>query len=164
MATALALLSVILVTLSFVAYIVELRAIHRQNRALGAQNVEQVMHDLNKHFLTMPELHPYFFGGLELPRDDEELRTRVLVLAEMFVDFMSMTLNQAPLLPRDHQQGWRSYFAALVRSSPAIQEYWKENCDWYEGPVWQLIDNLVPRVPPTNGLPARSTEPGAQRS
>lgn len=148
MATGLALLSILLVVLSFLAYIVELRSLHRQNRAIGAQNIAQVMHDLNKQFLEMPELRPYFAGGLEVPTDDDILRARVEVMAEMFVDFMTMTLNQAPLLPEDHVAGWRLYFADLAKGSPAIQDYWRANCSWYEGPVWDLIDASVPRPPP----------------
>lgn len=148
MATAIAVLSIFLVGLSFLAYVVELRAIHKQNRAIGAQNIGQVMHDLNKLFLEMPELHPYFAGGLEAPTDDEILRTRVQVMAEMFVDFMAMTLNQAPLLPADHVEGWRRYFADLAKGSPAIQDFWRANCQWYEGPVWELIDDMVPPTSP----------------
>jgi hypothetical protein len=118
------------------------RATNSINTANVSLNINSTMHDLSRLLIKRPKLYPYIYGGLPVP-EEEPLRTRVLAAAEMFMDFMSMTLDQAPLLPEETGQVWRRYFGDLVEGSIVLQHYWRENRNWYETPVRNLLDPVV---------------------
>src|SRR5262245_45074903 len=98
-AEAVALLADAFLAIALRAYMLQARELIRQtrllssaNRGILAYNIGQMMQEWSARFLEYPELRPYFYAGLETPLDDP-LRTRVQVLAEMFVDFIDMTLT-----------------------------------------------------------------------
>jgi hypothetical protein len=112
------------------------------NRATVSQNINAMMHEISRILLDLPQLRSCFYEGQPIPTDEHD-RLRVLVLAEMFLDFMSMTLNHEALLSAEEAAGWHSYFRDLARASPAICERWQSTRDWYEPPMWELIDDVV---------------------
>jgi len=112
------------------------------NRALLSQNVNGTMHQLSMIFLSYPQLRAVFYDG-EPPPINEPDRTRAKVIAEMFVDFMSMTLTNEILAPTDEREGWINFFDFIGRHSPAVMDYWRERCDWYEEPVHKILDPIL---------------------
>ncbi len=112
------------------------------NRAAVSQNINAMMHEISRILLDLPHLRSCFYEDQLNPADEPD-RLRVLVLAEMFLDFMSMTLNHEALLSKEEVAGWHSYFRDLAKASPAICERWESTRDWYEPPMWQLIDDVV---------------------
>lgn len=143
-ATALAILSIFFVGLSFAAYVVELHAIRSQNRGIGAVHIGEAMAALTRTFLEYPELRPFIYDGAEPPADPRE-RARVDALAELYVDFTALTLNNLQLLPDDQHEGWRAYFRDLGERSPAIRAYYLRNREWYEDHVRDVLDPVCVR-------------------
>jgi hypothetical protein len=149
MGTTLAVATLVVVIATLWIYGVQARQMIRQtelntrtNRALLSQNVNGTMHSLSRIMLEHPELRPCFYEGASVPKDDPD-RSRTLVLAEMFVDFISLTLTNSVLFPQDEIAGWDNYFCDLMRSSPAIQEYWATHREWYEARVQGLLDEVL---------------------
>lgn len=118
------------------------RATNKINTASVSLNINSTMHDLSRMLIKRPELYAYIYGDLPLP-EEEPIRTRVLAASEMFIDFMSMTLDQAPLLADETAGVWRRYFADLVARSAVLQHCWRETRNWYETPVRSLLDPVV---------------------
>jgi len=118
------------------------RATNKINTASVALNINSTMHDLGRLLIKHPELYPYIYGGRPIP-EAGPLRTRVLTTAEMFLDFISMTLDQSPLLANETAEVWQHYFRDLVAGSCVLQQWWRENREWYETPVRNLLDPVV---------------------
>jgi len=112
------------------------------NRAVLSQNVNGMMNRISTLFFEHPELRQYFYENVTAP-DEEPVRSQVDILAEMFVDFMSLALTNEILAPLDERAGWVNYFSDLTRSSPAIRAYWKLHHHWYEGQLQMLLDPIV---------------------
>ena len=146
MATALAIASLLFVALSFLAYIAEIRHLQHQNRSLGSQNIGQAMQVISAIFLERPHLRACFYDGALPPREPEDV-FRVVVISDMFVDLMSLTLNNTTLLENDEVEGWRNYFAELMSTSPALRNFWKQKRSWYEKPLCDLLDPVCARFP-----------------
>lgn len=146
MATVLAVASLLFVSLSFLAYIIEIRHLQHQNRSLGSQNIVQAMQGISGIFLERPHLRAYFYDKAPPPTESDNA-VRVEVIAEMFVDMMSLTLNNTILLEKDEAEGWRKYFTDLMSTSPALRDYWKRCRTWYEQPLCELLDPVCNRFP-----------------
>lgn len=115
------------------------------SRASFSQEINAMMHSINRIFVDAPLLRKFFYDGHPLPDDEAEL-AKTLTVAEIFVDFMSMALNHETLLREDEAEGWRRYFTELASSSPAICEFWWRSRRWYEEPMWMLINAAVCRA------------------
>ena len=149
MATTLAVLSVAFVAVTLIFNYVQAREVVRHstlftttNRAVLLQGVTTAMHDISKILLAEPELYRYLYEGAELPVSEPE-RSKVCILAEMFLDLMSMTLNSECFFSEDYRRSWRQYFLDISVGSPAIRHFWLQNRDWYEPPLWELINDAV---------------------
>jgi hypothetical protein len=120
------------------------------NRAILSQNVNGSMSGLSRLFFDHPDLRCYFYGGVNPPVDEPE-RTRVEILAEMFVDFMSLALTNEVLAPSDERAGWETYFCDIAGKSPALREFWSAHHDWYEARLQRLLDPIITECssPPT---------------
>lgn len=137
------------------AYAIQARELVRQtrllnttNRAMVSYNSNAMMHNISTFFLQYPQLRRYFYDNAPMP-SEEPTRTQVLVLADMFLDLMSVTLNNAPLQSPEEASGWREYFRDLAKSSPALCDWWAQCCHWYEPPMHSLLDDIA--LPPTDG-------------
>jgi hypothetical protein len=108
------------------------------------QNVMKEMQEISRIFLCSPELRRYFYECAPLPCDDEgDLLARAEVMSEMIVDFMALTLNTFRLFSEEEKKGWIVYFQEIGRTSPAIRSFWTEHREWYEPPVWSVLEPVV---------------------
>lgn len=112
------------------------------NRAILSQNINGMMNKISSLFFEHPELRQYFYDNANLP-DDDFTQTRVTILAEMFIDFMSMTLTNEILAPIDETSAWATYFSDIAKSSPAIRSYWELHHQWYEGALQALLNPIM---------------------
>lgn len=116
-------------------------ALRAQERALVAQIVQaqsQEMTELSKVFLNHPELRPYFDEKKDLGEAvGEDLRLRLLTLAEMHLDFIEGFADEhVRALPGMHEGGeyavaWGRYFTDLFSRSPVLCKRYAETKNWY---------------------------------
>jgi hypothetical protein len=72
---------------------------------------------LDRVFIDLPELRPYFYDGREVP-DDEPMRARVMATAELIVDLadsVSSMMGHGQLDPSD-QKAWEVALRSYGRS------------------------------------------------
>jgi hypothetical protein len=145
----LTIVSLILIAITVAANSWQAREVARQtriladtNRGLLAYQVESEMMQITCTFLQYPELHPYFVDGAAVPQD-EPIRTRIHVLAEMIVDHMSLVVQNEVLFSEEYSNAWHTYFRDMATSSPAIREYWRERRSWYDPVMKNIMDDAV---------------------
>ena len=120
-------------------------------RAAVYQSLAGLMIDVDRVFLLRPELRCYFYEGAEEPADPIE-RSRVVALAETFIDLIDNFVAQAPHLPEHMSGPWDLYFKDLMRASPALRRFWNESRGWYSQELRDLLDPLASiRGPATEG-------------
>ena len=155
-ANIISLVTLIVVAGTLVVYGIQANQLIKQTRLLTSQmkttddthraqvslSTNSMMHRLSRMLLEHPELRDYIYGTADIPAD-EPMRTRVLLTAEMFIDFMATTLDHAPFFPPMTYQGWRRYFRELIAGSPTLKYWWAETRHWYEPPVQELLDPVV---------------------
>jgi hypothetical protein len=137
--------------LAFVGVIVSLLLLRAQGRterdatlAVAYQNMAAQMANVARYFVDNTDLRPYFFGGKALPASGDE-RSRVLAVAEMYVNLMDNVLTQAPVLKRAGiTADWEAYFLDVYRTSPVIREFWREH-----GSAWYVHSPLASLYTPT---------------
>ena len=140
---------VIINGLALVGVIVSLLLLRAQGLAqrdatlvIAYQNMTAQMADMDRFFLENLDLRPYFFGGKEPPRAQDE-HDRVLAVAEMYVNLMDNVLTQSPALNRDGiAADWEAYFRGVYETSPALREFWAEH-----GREWFASSPLVTLFP-----------------
>ena len=117
-------------------------------RAGASMNINATMNGLSFMFIERPHLRPYIYGRAHVP-DEEPLRSTVLAVAEMYVDLMASLLDNQRLITDEQHEGWQLYFRDLARNSPSIRYQWQQTRDWYEPPMRDLLDPVVfPDGPP----------------
>jgi hypothetical protein len=107
------------------------------------QGMNDNMLQINRLFVDRPSLRPYFYEEQELDRESTEERKRIEATAELFISFIDNVLTQMPLLPSHLAQPWRTYFASVTTSSPALREFWKRHREWYSDEMKALLDPLM---------------------
>jgi hypothetical protein len=140
---------VIINGLAFVGVIVSLLLLRAQGLAerdatlvIAYQNMTAQMADMDKFFLENLDLRPYFFGGKEPPSAQDE-HSRLLAVAEMYVNLMDNVLTQCPALNRDGiAADWEAYFRDVYETSPVLREFWAEH-----GSEWFASSPLVTLYP-----------------
>jgi hypothetical protein len=140
---------VIINGLAFVGVIVSLLLLRAQGLAqrdatlvIAYQNMTAQMADMDRFLLENLDLRPYLFGRKELPSEEDEY-SRVLAVAEMYVNLMDNVLTQCPALNRDGIAAeWEAYFCDVYETSPAIREFWADH-----GHVWFASSPLVTLYP-----------------
>jgi hypothetical protein len=143
--------------LAFVGVIVSLLLLRAQGLAqrdatlvIAYQNMTAQMADMDRFLLENLDLRPYLFGGKELPSAKDE-HSRVLAVAEMYVNLMDNVLTQCPALNREGiAADWEAYFRDVYTTSPAIREFWAEHSR-----VWFANSPLVTLYPTPSSEPDR---------
>ena len=115
------------------------RDVVKSTRASVFQGITDQMLRLDQLFIARPELRPFMYDGHPLPTDPLE-RTRVLALAETFLDLFDNFVVQSASIPEDLFEPWRNYAVSVLGSSPAMQFFWNENRDWYSEMLQQVLD------------------------
>jgi hypothetical protein len=108
-------------------------------RASVYQAITEQMLNIDRLFITNPELRPYVYEGAALPAE-EPLRTQVLALAELFVDFFDNFVTQSGQIPPQLYEPWRRYARSVMQSSPAACAFWNENREWYSELLQEMLD------------------------
>jgi hypothetical protein len=135
---------ILLVTMAVFAYQArqmakQSRDVANSTRASVYQGIADQMLALDQLFIARPELRPYIYDGVALPPDPVE-RTRVLALAETFVDLFDNFVIQSASIPDDLFEPWRNYAVSLMGTSPAMQFFWNQNRDWYSEVLQRVLD------------------------
>ena len=141
---------VIINGLAFVGVIVSLLLLRAQGLAardatlvIAYQNMTAQMADMDRYLLEHLDLRPYFFDGKEPPRAEDE-HSRVLAVAEMYVNLMDNVLTQCPALNRvDIAADWEAYFRGVYETSPALRDFWAAH-----GSEWFSNSPLTTLFPP----------------
>lgn len=78
--------------------------------------------ELSRLFVEHPELRPYFNDGLDSKDAEEPLRSQVLAVAEMHLDFFDTELLRARTFPAALRglPSFKPWIRGLFRSSPAM--------------------------------------------
>ncbi|MEV5530562.1 hypothetical protein [Streptomyces prunicolor] len=99
--------------------------------ATARYNGLERLHYVETFIAAEPELHAYFYGGVELPADGIE-RWRVVNLLRMLADTVDYGLMVNELNPEIRSSdGWRDYALLLRASSPAFVHVVNEHPEWW---------------------------------
>lgn len=121
------------------------RASVTATRASVYQAIASQMQDIDRLFITHPELRPYVYENKPVPTV-EPMRTQVLALAELFVDFFDNFMAQSGQIPGDLYEPWCRYARSIMQSSPAVCAFWNENREWYSKLLQDLLDPASTRA------------------
>lgn len=105
-------------------------------------NISIMMHRLSSLLLENPRLRKYIYDDCPLP-SSEPLRPQVLIVAEMFLDLMTMTIDHRPVFSPSDYDCWCRYFSDLLKKSPSLRYWYAETRDWYEPHVRELLDGFM---------------------
>src|SRR2546423_1186638 len=112
MANTIAILSAVFVGITLIANSIQAREVARQtrlrtktNRALLMQNAEAGLERIMCMLFDNPELRKYFYSNIPAPTVEPD-KTRVQVLAGLFVDFMGLTVRHSEFFPAEYHDIW----------------------------------------------------------
>ncbi|MFF7988451.1 hypothetical protein ACFZDG_01500 [Kitasatospora xanthocidica] len=101
--------------------------------------------DIDTLFIEHPELRAEFYGTHADERSREYHKTQAT--AELLIDFMDCLINHKKHLDEDLSIYWTNYFTNLMGQSRALQDFWKENKNWYGPAVHAILDPCKPAPP-----------------
>jgi hypothetical protein len=96
-----------------------------------------------QNMLVYPETRAYFYEGAEpeeLMSESPDTRERVLIIAELFLDFMESFVNgYYKTVPEMDAKGsfriaWEEYFVDVFSNSPVLCLEYHKNIEWYVNP------------------------------
>jgi hypothetical protein len=87
-------------------------------------------HDIHRVIVDHPNLRPYFYDKKCIASTDEHYGI-IMTICEMVVDFYEGVSLQREHMPQDLVESWQRYCRDLCVRSPALQEYLRENRQWY---------------------------------
>jgi hypothetical protein len=114
------------------------------------EEVAERMLDIDKLFLSYPEMRPYFYDSKTLPPSSKVMEYhRCLAMAETFLDFMDLVIVLRDITDnyktsrvfRKHLSEWSNYFLDVYSTSPVIRKFLKEHEDWYSDQLVVLLKN-----------------------
>jgi hypothetical protein len=157
----------------------QLRSLSRQTREAARQteataeatravvylSTAQVMIGIDQFLVDRPKVRSLLYGALGDAENDLDAH-RTVAAAEMMVDLMDAVAANDRHLSKDLAGDWANYFRKLMRSSPAIREFWRTNREWYNPDTQRLLDACAandevdsrPSTPAT--FPAQPARPG----
>ena len=94
------------------------------------QNVTVSMFQIDQLFIENPELRPYFYSNLEIPKNSK-LQAKVYGMAEMLIDLLDNVRIQASNMPQYAWSTWKRYFEDIFKSSPTLREHLNTRKKWY---------------------------------
>jgi hypothetical protein len=95
------------------------------------QNVINLMIEIDRFFITHPDLKSYFYNGKKLTAADEIESARVTSTAEMLLDFFDNVYHQKALLSEEKFRAYLIYMRTLCGRSEALQNQLDRNSNWY---------------------------------
>ena|SRR5215813_6524374 len=112
--------------------------------------------ELDKIFVSNPELRPYFYDGETITEEqDKKKYHQVMAIAELQLDFFDATLTQLDIRPREskeemekEKQAWNAYFASSFAKSPLLCKRFNENRDWYRDNLQEIADGPCKKASP----------------
>ncbi len=135
-----AIVSVFVSVLGFAFLWVQIQGL---NRALHSETHGKIFaedFDIAKIFLERPRLRPYFYGNVEIQKDDVDYGM-VETIAELYVCHFEHVMLQSKYLPTDIRQSWLEYVRYLYRSSPPIRDCYF--CMRKEGVYTERMDRFL---------------------
>jgi hypothetical protein len=120
----------------------QLHLVAMTNKSMLYQDLTREMQRITSVFLQRPRLRRYFYDNVEVPAEGEE-REEVAIMSEMFVDFISSSLNTNALFDDRQRAVWINYFQQIAGSSPAIRDFWATHRHWYEPSVQAVLDPVA---------------------
>jgi hypothetical protein len=106
-------------------------------RATIYQNLTRMMLDIDLYFIDHPEYKAYFYNGVEITETNPDY-TRVLTIAEMFMDFMDFVFTHKSDMPNYPWNEWAMYFKQVYDTSPVLRKFYADNPGWYDDLEWVL--------------------------
>ena len=150
--TAVAVASYPIIAASLIVYVVQARQMLRQTTTLAAshngliyQHLAAQMASIDRLFVDLPHLRPFFYEGAPLPQAEPD-RSQVVGVAEMFIDFVDsyVVVQRVACGPdgvvREALDLWIRYFRDLAATSPAIRDVWLSSRKWYAQAVRDVLD------------------------
>lgn len=137
----------------------EAESVNRTNLMTASHSINGTMHAINEVFLSYPDLHACFYGDRPLP-DHEPDRSRALVVADMFMDLMSMTFDMEAkdVIHADIALGWHAFFGRIAAHSDALFTWYMRTTDWWEPAIVAFFAEQYSNGPPDSHVPrARRT-------
>lgn len=108
------------------------RAVCQCTMSQAYQNVVNHLIDMDRFFFENPEYKAYFYDGKDLSADaDIVLQTRLLSIAELYMDIYDAMQVQKKFMPEYPWHTLEEYFASIFANSPIIRRFIESNKKWY---------------------------------
>jgi hypothetical protein len=133
---------------------IQLKYQNQVDAAAFYQKVSQATTELERIFVTYPQLRPHFYDNQECK--DHLQRCQLLALAALVADAAEVCVTAEVFMP--HMRGdWDDYFGFLYQNSPALREYWADFGHLYPPDVSRtfLGPSLRPKAWPTGPRAAK---------
>ena len=100
---------------------------------------------IDQFLIDHPLLIKYFKNGTKLPDAPSDEKEKVMMAAEMMIDYFDNVFHQQQTLPSDEAyQGFVKYMQDTYSNSPALKLYLQKN-EWYPQAFLQMITQNVNR-------------------
>ena len=120
----------VLVFVSIVFLLLQIRYLIRSIRGSVYQNVYEAMMKISFFLVEHIELKPYFYDSMEVNLKDA-LYPKIMAAAELCMDSYENVYYQRDVLPRVWYKEHTNFVRAIYKSSPALQRYLTKNEAWY---------------------------------
>jgi hypothetical protein len=152
-----AIITLITIIVSFIYISAQTREMREQNELTMKTTIinlykstADAMLEIDRFFVLNPRLKPYIYRGKSIPKNKAEYE-RVMSAAEMIVDYMELVMIIKNSLSENDNLPWDGadiYFKYIFESSPAIQDFWIRNRDWYDWSIQEVIDPMIKEIQP----------------
>ena len=122
--------AVVIISLWFNAYQVSINS--KALRANVGHSVASLVTDMDKIFISNPELIPYFYSGESINVEDKQYQ-RAQQVAIMFLDVFDIVVTQNKHFTDQWEKpsAWNQWMIDVFSSSPILRDTFDEYQDWY---------------------------------
>ncbi len=115
----------------------------RSTHVTTYRNATDLALEIDKVFVSSPELRRFFFEGAHAARETEQVQRHVAAVAEFILDCLECIWDLRHTYEDDDRLSWRAFVWDMLTGSPPLaQVYWKHQPQgWYPA-----LDNLSATV------------------
>lgn len=102
---------------------------NKRERTISANGqIGSILIQLNRIFIELPELRPYFIEGGKLPKGQEQ---KAKALASMYLNTLDMVWSMEEVMNDNDRAAWLKYIPHQIRSVPIIDQLYESQREWY---------------------------------
>ena len=118
-----------------------------ESRQLTRSTTHRLRIELDKVFITSPELRPYFHSGYDIDTKNKNY-LKAVAISDFMIDLFDLFWSQADKIPHIEKggsawQAWRQYIGDCFKNSPVLTRRFEEVKSWYSKDFVRFIEDLT---------------------